>query len=519
MTSKAPVRIAPRAGRPDHEFVEELKRALVEANPDRFWLVRGQPHEMVVDSGRARLRRLSKDRLVPLLGKSVEVWDDDAPHRSRHQQVPAHLRTWLIQDPEGWCRPLDGIVHCPVLSQHGRLLMKHGYDEKSRLWVDFAEGPLVFSDVDDLERRDVLNHLLDFPFKTPADALHALGMALTPIVRPAIEGPCPLHAVVATREGSGAGKTLYSNACGTLALGTVPTCHSLPTGALEQRLSLNEALRSEPTYLLLDNHPTGGTVGGSLLHAYTTARDTIAARGRVGGGSETLSVRHLFWVLNGNDVSFDDEQARRTIVVRFRADRSLPYLEDDYEAWVLKNRTRTIRVLLSLVQRWLEDGRPPPPRSLGTFGAWSRVVGGILTHAFPESRDLWLASSHRPVGSRDRQVQALASNWPRDDAGTPTALPATAVLKLADRLGLNDLLSEVAGTNDRGRATSFGRLLAGLCSSPKDWGGWRFKSVSSGRNTRYVVTQVTSSMEVTESDAPEQRGDQDFRDNWDLRRV
>jgi hypothetical protein len=53
----------------------------------------------------------------------------------------------------------------------------------------------------------------------------------------------------------------------------------------------------------------------------------------------------------------------------------------DLRAWVRAQRGRLLGALITLVRRWIDDGRPEGPVRLGSFEAWSRVVGGVLAIA------------------------------------------------------------------------------------------------------------------------------------------
>src|SRR5690606_12460616 len=55
------------------------------------------------------------------------------------------------------------------------------------------------------------NLLIDFVFDSDASFAHAIALMLSPIVRPAINGPTPLHLVDAPTPGSG--KSLLARIC------------------------------------------------------------------------------------------------------------------------------------------------------------------------------------------------------------------------------------------------------------------------------------------------------------------
>src|SRR5262249_26720528 len=77
----------------------------------------------------------------------------------------------------------------------------------------------------------------------------------------------------------------------------------------------------------------------------------------------------------------------RTVRIRLDAGLSRPWLRagfrhPDLVAWTMANRSPLVTAALTLAQAWLSRGRPAGqhPR-LGTYEAWSDVLGGILDTA------------------------------------------------------------------------------------------------------------------------------------------
>ena len=80
------------------------------------------------------------------------------------------------------------------------------------------------------------------------------------------------------------------------------------------------------------------------------------------------------------------EITRRTI--RSRLDCKVEHPEDRHDfkhpelkEWVRRNRPSLIHAILVLIRYWQIQGCPAPDVTLGSFEAWSRVVGGILKAA------------------------------------------------------------------------------------------------------------------------------------------
>ena len=132
-------------------------------------------------------------------------------------RVDAHPPTWCVQaiHARGFypvIRPLKGIVESPFLRADGTICGTAGYDVATGLlYVPNGQPPTIKANPshdDALRARDLLLDLVcDFPFgndeRTRATWLAAL---LTPVGRPAFEGPVPLF--LFGGNVAGCGKTL-----------------------------------------------------------------------------------------------------------------------------------------------------------------------------------------------------------------------------------------------------------------------------------------------------------------------
>ena len=73
--------------------------------------------------------------------------------------------------------------------------------------------------------------------------------------------------------------------------------------------------------------------------------------------------------------------------IRLDAEESRPWQRRDFKhpellKWVRQNRSRLVIALLTMARAWYAEGQPQADTSiLGGFEDWSRIVGGILSHA------------------------------------------------------------------------------------------------------------------------------------------
>jgi hypothetical protein len=105
---------------------------------------------------------------------------------------------------------------------------------------------------------------------------------------------------------------------------------------------------------------------------------------RILGRTEKVQVpvRTVF-VATANNLSLNTDSIRRTIPIRLDAHVARPWLRTgwrhtDLRAWTDEHRSQLVAAALVLVRAWIVAGKPEGSGSLGSYGAWSRVLGGIL---------------------------------------------------------------------------------------------------------------------------------------------
>lgn len=284
---------------------------------------------------------------------------------------------------------LSRIVEVPVFSDRGFLVQRPGYDEESNLYYqpyNISMTPLsvpvepTASDVATAKARldDIIN---DFPLVSAADRAHAIALAIVPFVRELIDGPVPLHIVEAPCPGTG--KTLLVEVVLHPSVGTRIGAIAEARDDDEWRKRLTARLREGCPITLIDN--LSRPLDSGTVSAVLTARRW---EDRLLGKSETIAVpvRTIF-VCTANNPVLSMEVARRSIRIRLDPKIDRPWLRDgfrhpDLRTFVEQERPALIKALLILVQAWLRAGRPKPAaKPLGSFEAWSSIVGGIVEFA------------------------------------------------------------------------------------------------------------------------------------------
>lgn len=171
-------------------------------------------------------------------------------------------------------------------------------------------------------------------------------------------------------------------------------------------------LRQAPTLLLIDN--LRKELDCSALAAVLTAPFW---EDRLLGVSETVRLPiRCIWVATGNNPAFSNEMARRLVRIQLDARIDQPWRREGFRhpnlmSWVRSNRSRLVAACLTLCQAWIASGRPQGRRSIGSFDAWARIMGGILEVAeikgFLSNLDDMMAASD----SEGAMWRGFVSRW------------------------------------------------------------------------------------------------------------
>ncbi|MES2643869.1 MAG: hypothetical protein V4850_30555 [Myxococcota bacterium] len=457
-----PRKIVPPGNRPELRVLVELWDALNEKYADHFFR-RGSTLLLRL---RSKLEEVSVPRLAALLPSAAEFVNA----KGKRVKIDKELVSKMVHRPELRCREILGVVTSPYLAPDLTIVTERGYNAETKLWLEPASGLGKFEPMNLRRALDNLEPLLAFPFATPADRVHALGLYLLLLVRPAIDGPTPMHLISGVREGSG--KTYLARCAHLLATGQEPSVRSLAKWEDEASRQLVAALAEIPSFLLLDNLPTGFTLGWSDLHRMVSAHGLVPIR-LVGAGREVIVPIRCVWVATANNADVDPEQARRTVPICLLPGGGAK--ADSGEAphvYILRNRTLLVASLFRLVKEWIRHGCPTPTRTLPGFGEWSDIVGGIVSLALGDEH--WLSIEHRPNPGVVEDWLYLFKVWPME-AGTNGRSPMkpAGVAKLVEDLTLPVLGEAIdAGVKGRANATKMGKLLTDLVKSGRNIGGF-----------------------------------------------
>lgn len=310
-----------------------------------------------------------------------------------HAYEQAHHR--LPQAPE--------VIYTPVFLSDGKLVVtpKYHYDAENPdylniLMVDnglnLPEVPIDPSADDVAEAVNWLRVELfnEFPFldfdsegneRREVSEANAFAMILTPFMRRMISGRTPVFFI--TKPQPGTGGTLLGQMSMWLFDGHPGTATRYSQNEEEMQKGLIAAVQERQSHLFFDN--VRDFNNRELLSAITQANIS----GRLLGSSKNISVPNKFnWIATGNNAVILDEMRRRTVYIRMNAKMpdvgSRKFRHPDvsgmgFESFLIANRGIAIKHILTMIQYWINIGRPNfTARRRASFEDWSAKVGGVL---------------------------------------------------------------------------------------------------------------------------------------------
>lgn len=348
---------------------------------------------LLVEAQGVGVMEVTKDRLTFLMSESAN-WFRLVSRGEASVRVPVSPPRDLVTNvnaagAELWgLHRLDRIVTTPVFAANGSLRTEPGYHEASRSYYMPPEGLRVRrvseapSKAEVKEAQALINELFkDFEFVAASDRAHAWALLLQPFARELIRGATPLYSVQAPKQGTG--KTLLAQSALAPAVGVVDS-YAEPHGDEEMEKRLTAVFREASPVLFFDNVDRFISYP-SLASALT--KPTWS--GRVLGQSSTVTLPiSCSFVLTANNPSFSEDMKRRVVSIRLDARIEDPSQRTGFThslpAWALQNRGDLVWAACTVVAAWVASGRPAAATgtpTLGSYGPWRRVIGGILNHA------------------------------------------------------------------------------------------------------------------------------------------
>lgn len=299
--------------------------------------------------------------------------------------LPAASLVVAAPDDLASIRPLDGVVHSPVVRADGSVLTEPGYDEETKLLllpVGPQPGPVPHDPTpEDLAAAvRVLDYMLaDFRFVTDGDRANYIGLMLTPLLREVCPPPYKLGSIAAHSPGSG--KSFLGRALKTLHGGGEES--GLPSTEEEFAKNVTAILDGGSGGVYMFDNVTG-VVRSPFLAGLLTS-DAFQKR-RLGSSTVVEAPNDRLWLITANNTTLGGDLARRTI--RVMIDPGVPNPEmrtgfqiADFERWVRENKGYLLWALLVLIRHWFSQGQPRGAAGSDSYARWVSTVNGILRSA------------------------------------------------------------------------------------------------------------------------------------------
>ncbi|MFW5828625.1 MAG: hypothetical protein ACOCXA_00040 [Planctomycetota bacterium] len=408
-----------------HDLVDQTKTVL--AHRREKISVFASPQGLVSvnrdTSGRVSLYPFLHARLKDIIAAHVDYRDGDGYPAKPPGDVVQCI--WELPPEESPFRTLQGIATTAMMRPDGSIICREGYDPQTRLYLD-PPPDCPFPDIPDSPSRGDIDAALalikqpfvEFTWTDESSYAHALAVIFTLALRPMIQGPTPMFIISASTAGSGKG--LLTDLLCLIGTGLNAAGSSPPATEEEWTKVIPSLLATGTRFILFDNV---GTVlsSPSLDCALTMWPDYLA---RPFGRNDRMlrSPNHAVWIANGNNVAIGGDLTRRCIKIVIEPSPRNPIKphlaefeqsEVDLRSWVHANKHRLLGAVLTIARAWVVAGQLPAERpvSLGSFGSWSRIIGGILEFA---GIDGFLATRHDAFSATDENddeslfVRALA---------------------------------------------------------------------------------------------------------------
>ncbi len=340
---------------------------------------------------------------------------------------------------------LEGVVEGPVLRAGGTVLQRRGFDHASGL---VYQPSATFEPVPESPGKRQIAAALgalrevvaDFPFQGEVHFAAWLAALLTPLARPAFDGPAPLNLIDANAAGTG--KSLLVDVCSTLLAGRPAARMSYSHHEDEIRKQITSMALQATPLVLIDN--VAGELGSATLDRALTAERWSD---RLLGANEQVTIPlKATWYATGNHLVPRGDTARRCLHIRLESRRARPERRTDFQhprllRWLRRERGRLLPAALTLLRAYADAGSPAQDLpGWGSYEGWSDVVRSTV---------VWLGLPD-PAGSRDRQ--ALTAGTARDGLRALISGLAELLEVLGGSASSREILDQLS--RDRGGETS-----------------------------------------------------------------
>ena len=445
------------------DVVNDAWAALLLQNNPPFLFQRAGSITSIIDNeyGGSRIELVNEHRMLAYLNRCAD-WLKVTENSVTPTHPPERAARDMLSFPHENLSKLEAIVTAPVFDKNGYLISKEGYHEKSKLYYKQPEGFKLQKIADIPTNTEIsdakillLNELLfDFPFEAESDLAHAIAALILPFARRLIYGPTPLHLIEAPTPGTG--KSLLAELISLIVTGHVSQPMNFGRDEEENRKRLTSSLARGGVIINLDN--IKGGLDSAVLASVLTA--TVWTDRWLGSAKMVDIINSALWLATANNPKLSFEMARRCIRIRLDPKVDKPWQRSGFKhpqltRWIEQNRSNLVWAILTIIQNWIVKGSKKGIKSIGSFEAWSGVIGGILESAnienFLNNQDE-LYEEADAVGSEWR---AFVNSWWSEYRDLPKK-----VSELNDFCDENNLMiSSRGGRSSRSQQIRLGNAL------------------------------------------------------------
>lgn len=282
-------------------------------------------------------------------------------------------------------RRLEAVVQTPVLRADGTVLDVPGYDEATGILyepnADYGTIPVAPTREDVAQAIAAIDDVIaEFPFEEPAHISVFYAAVLTPIARPAFDGPSPMFLFDSPMRGSGKG--LLSNVASIIATGATPTTGVFVDSPEEMEKRITTWSMSGDRVVCFDDV---SYVGGHALQSALTNAGEWSGR-KLGKNEKAGGALRMMWMATGNNIEIRGDMERRVLQVRIVYDDENPeersYRYPNLLAHVREHRISLFRAALTILRAYCAAGCPKQALlEFNSFYSWNELVRGALVFA------------------------------------------------------------------------------------------------------------------------------------------
>jgi hypothetical protein len=410
---------------------------------------RSRPDSISRSSEATTIFPINPDWMIQLMMRACKWGKITAKGKVKQADVTLkYANAMLNRPPNEWKFPvLRGVINAPTLTRNGDIIESAGYDPKSQLLLNFADGDYASIPVKPTKKQaktalDKFNHIMrGFPFEDEASRSVALSAMLTALVRPSLR-TSPLHGFDAPTAGTG--KSILAEAPSILVCGVKSPSMSQGKTTEEDEKKLSTVLHAGDPVILIDNCQQ--QVTGDFL-CMILSQEVVQAR-ILGLSERRILPSTALVVCNGNNLTFAGDVTRRSVRCSLDAKLERPdkrRFDFDFHDELISRRAELVVAGLTVLRAYIVAGRPVDLEPMGSFNDWSWIRGALvwLGHADPVlTRENILESD--PKRSELSDVLVLWHKIFGTRAVTLAEVGQTSGME-TEKTSLRTLLTEVSG--------------------------------------------------------------------------